>query len=295
MGVKISDLGEATSASNSDLIEAEVSSKSKKITLRTAFTSGKQAASETVAGVAELATSAEVISGTDAERIVTPAGLQAKIETDEDTTDNLDTKLFSQKAIRAFVNNRIADYADIVVAELEGYLETRIPSEEVQSDLDAAMLSRAAEYSDHVVAELEAYVDSLLSKTIKTIELAVFAPTTDVAVGDGAAYFVVPDELNEYEIKKVYATVITAGTTDSTTIQIANVTQAVDVLSTNVAVETGETSSRTSAIKGTIDTENNFLTSGDVLRVDVDAASTTAPKGLIIEIECELSITALPN
>jgi hypothetical protein len=38
-------------------------------------------ASETVKGIAELATEAEVLAGTDSTRIVTPAGLQAKIAT----------------------------------------------------------------------------------------------------------------------------------------------------------------------------------------------------------------------
>lgn len=38
-------------------------------------------ASETVKGIAELATEAEVLAGTDATRIVTPATLQAKITT----------------------------------------------------------------------------------------------------------------------------------------------------------------------------------------------------------------------
>lgn len=43
------------------------------------------AASTTAAGVVELATSAETITGTDTARAVTPAGLQAKIDNDEVT------------------------------------------------------------------------------------------------------------------------------------------------------------------------------------------------------------------
>ena len=45
----------------------------------TSFANIKQAASTTASGVAELATSAETITGTDTGRVVTPAGLQAKV------------------------------------------------------------------------------------------------------------------------------------------------------------------------------------------------------------------------
>lgn len=49
-------------------------------TAATFFSDIKQAASETATGVAELATNAEVGTGTDTERIVTPAGLKYKLD-----------------------------------------------------------------------------------------------------------------------------------------------------------------------------------------------------------------------
>jgi len=116
----------------------------------------------------------------------------------------------------------------------------------------------------------------------------VFAAATNVAVGDGKAYFVVPDELDGMNLVRVAATVVTAGTTNSTTIQIANVTDAVDMLSTLMAIETTETSTRTSTTPGVIDTTKDDVATGDVLRIDVDAVSTTAPKGLIVEMVFQL-------
>jgi hypothetical protein len=122
----------------------------------------------------------------------------------------------------------------------------------------------------------------------KLIELAIVAPDTDVATGDGKAYFVVPDELNGMNLVRVAATVITAGITGATTIQIANVTDSQDMLSTLMNIESGETSTRTSATPGTINTSYDDVATGDVLRIDVDAVSTTAPKGLIVEIVFQL-------
>jgi len=122
----------------------------------------------------------------------------------------------------------------------------------------------------------------------RIVEWFVIHPTTSLAVGDGKAYFVVPTELGGMNLVRVAATVLTAGTTNSTTIQIHNVTDAVDMLSTRMNIETGETSTRTSATPGTIDTTKDDVAAGDVLRCDIDAVSTAAPKGLIVEMVFQL-------
>jgi hypothetical protein len=122
----------------------------------------------------------------------------------------------------------------------------------------------------------------------KVIALAVVESTADLTIGDGKAYFVVPDELNGMNLVRVAATVITAGITGATTIQIANVTDSQDMLSTLMNIESGETSTRTSETPGAIDTDHDDVATGDVLRIDVDAVSTTAPKGLIVEIVFQL-------
>lgn len=49
------------------------------VTAAAAFGALKQAASETATGVVELATNAECVTGTDATRVVTPAGLTARL------------------------------------------------------------------------------------------------------------------------------------------------------------------------------------------------------------------------
>ena len=83
---------------------------------------------------------------------------------------------------------------------------------------------------------------------------------------------------------EVHAEVITAGTTGTTDIQIANVTQAADMLTTKITIDSGETGSDTAAAAAVIDTANDDVATNDLLRVDVDAVSTTAAKGLIVTL-----------
>jgi hypothetical protein len=87
---------------------------------------------------------------------------------------------------------------------------------------------------------------------------------------------------------EVHAEVITAGTTGTTDIQIHNVTQAADMLSTKITIDSAETGSDTAAAAAVIDTANDDVATNDVIRVDVDAISTTAPKGLIVSLVFQL-------
>lgn len=122
----------------------------------------------------------------------------------------------------------------------------------------------------------------------KVAELMPFLAGDDVTVGDGAAYFTMPSPYNGMNLVAVHARVITAGTTGTTDVQIANVTQAADMLSTKLTIDSGETGSDTAATPAVIDTGNDDVATNDLIRVDVDATSTTKAKGLIIRMEFQL-------
>jgi hypothetical protein len=84
----------------------------------------------------------------------------------------------------------------------------------------------------------------------------------------------------------VHAEVITAGTTGTQDIQIHNLTDAADMLSTKITIDTGETGSDTAATPAVIDTGADDVVTNDLLRVDVDAIhSGTAAKGLLVTME----------
>ncbi|MFA6897197.1 MAG: hypothetical protein WCQ96_02850, partial [Patescibacteria group bacterium] len=110
-----------------------------------------------------------------------------------------------------------------------------------------------------------------------------------IATGDGKGYFVVPAGLNGMNLISVHAKVVTAGTTNTTDIQINNVTDNVDILSTKITIDSGETSSDTAATAAVIDTTKDDVATNDVLRIDVDAASTTKPKGMIVTLGFQLA------
>ena len=86
------------------------------------------------------------------------------------------------------------------------------------------------------------------------------------------------------DLVDVHAEVITAGTTGTTDIQIHNVTQAADMLSTKLTIDSGETGSDTAAAAAVIDTANDDVAENDMLRIDIDAVSTTAAQGLIVTL-----------
>lgn len=120
------------------------------------------------------------------------------------------------------------------------------------------------------------------------VEVVVVNFTTPVTTGNGKLYFVVPDEMNGMNLVRVAATVITAGVVNSTTIAVYNVTDSEEMLSTLMAIETAETSTRSSATPGVIDTDHDDVITGDILRIDVDTVSVTPPNGLIVELVFQL-------
>lgn len=119
----------------------------------------------------------------------------------------------------------------------------------------------------------------------KVLQSILFDFTTDVTTGDGRVFFVVPEKFNNADLSRVHARVITAGTTGTLDIQVANVTDGVDMLSTKLTIDSGETGSDTAATPAVIDTTKDDVVTNDLLRIDIDAVQTTEPKGLIVTLE----------
>jgi hypothetical protein len=80
------------------------------------------------------------------------------------------------------------------------------------------------------------------------------------------------------------ACVTTVSSSGNVTVQIRNVTQGADMLSTPITIEPSENCSYTSATQPVIDTGNDDVATGDLIRVDIDGAGT-GTKGLIVILE----------
>lgn len=121
---------------------------------------------------------------------------------------------------------------------------------------------------------------------IKSKEMVVVDFTTSLTTGDGKYYIHIPASFNGMNLITVHAEVITAGITGTTDIQIRNVTDSVDMLSTELTIDSNETGSDTAVTPAVIDTTKDDVATNDLLAVDIDAISSgTAPKGLLVTLE----------
>ena len=93
-----------------------------------------------------------------------------------------------------------------------------------------------------------------------------------VDVGDGKFIFVIPRDLDGCELHHAAAYVTVAG---AVTVQIRNVTQAYDFLTTKITIDAAEFSSYTAATPPVIDADL-VVDKGDRIAIDVDAADGTA-------------------
>jgi hypothetical protein len=115
----------------------------------------------------------------------------------------------------------------------------------------------------------------------RSVSIQVTDGATNVSVADGVAYFTIPEILNGFLLTRAQATVVTAGTTNATTVMIHNLTDAQDMLSGAISIASGGTVGTV----GTINTTYDDVATNDVIRIDVDSVSTTAPKGLMVVLE----------
>lgn len=104
------------------------------------------------------------------------------------------------------------------------------------------------------------------------------------AVGDGKQYFPTPEWIAGWNLVDVRTRIITAGTTNLFSVQIHNLTQAADMLSTVCSIDSTELLSDTAATPVVVDGAQDDITSGDLLRIDFDAIHTTAGKGCYVEL-----------
>lgn len=122
----------------------------------------------------------------------------------------------------------------------------------------------------------------------RVVGIQVVDAGTDMTTGDGKAFFRIPSVMNGWNLVAVAAKVYTAGTTSTCTIQIRNITQAADMLSTKISIDSAELDSSTAATPAVIDTANDDVATGDGIAIDVDTIHTTAAKGLFVELIFQL-------
>lgn len=120
------------------------------------------------------------------------------------------------------------------------------------------------------------------------VSILVSDPNGDaITTGDGKAYWRVPSTCNGMNLVAVAAALITVSSSGIPTVQIHNLTQAADMLTTKLTIDASETDSSTAAAAAVIDGANDDVATGDMLRIDIDVAGTGA-KGLMVEMQFQL-------
>ena len=96
------------------------------------------------------------------------------------------------------------------------------------------------------------------------------APTT----GNGITHFTIPSTLDGKNLSTAQAHVYTAGTASTiTNVQLHNLTDGNDMLSTPITIDLNEKDSSTAATPSVTGADNGVSTA-DVIRIDVDAVAT---------------------
>lgn len=122
------------------------------------------------------------------------------------------------------------------------------------------------------------------------VHLKIFDDTTAATTGNDAKRFVITDDLGGTRLRSAHFSVTSESTSGTLQLMVANLSAGtLDLLSTPTRINASETTSYTHGTQHVVATANavfhggtfptNYITRGDVLRIDVDAAGTSA-KGL---------------
>lgn len=104
---------------------------------------------------------------------------------------------------------------------------------------------------------------------------------TALAIGDGKDYFHVPNILNGWNLVDFDIAVDVVSSSGTPTVQLHNLTDTVDMLSTAATIDANEYNSYDATTLPVIDASHDDVATGDRLRCDVDAAGT-GTKGLVL-------------
>jgi hypothetical protein len=127
--------------------------------------------------------------------------------------------------------------------------------------------------------------DGFFYSEIHYISLEIAAPDTQCSTGDSKRIQPLPSGLDGMNLVFVSVYHPTPGAGGSPTlVQIRNVTDAVDVLSTRAMVDVGENDSKDATTAYVINAANDDVDTNDVWAIDVDQLPTTVPFGGVVTL-----------
>lgn len=123
---------------------------------------------------------------------------------------------------------------------------------------------------------------NLITAVRQTVQI-MLADNTDQVTTDLVGYFFIPSSMNNMVLSRAQAFVLTAGTTNPTTVQVRNLTKYAsnDALSTAISIASGGTV----GTPGTVNTSYDDISTNDKIKISVPSVSTTKPYGLVVILE----------
>lgn len=149
----------------------------------------------------------------------------------------------------------------------------------------SATLARLAKPAVTAVLQMAAGGTPSWRAVYQTIEMQLVGDSDEVTTSI-VKYFFIPSTLNGMNLVRAQAMVLTAGTTNATTIQVRNLTKYAsnDALSTAISIA----SAGTVGTVGVVNTSYDDVSTNDKIKISVTGVSTTKPLGLWIVLEYQL-------
>tara|TARA_R100000093_G_scaffold58691_1_gene30669 strand:+ start:237 stop:818 length:582 start_codon:yes stop_codon:yes gene_type:complete len=128
-------------------------------------------------------------------------------------------------------------------------------------------------YDTSAAATRSILFDKLTAFTERTLVVKCVADTIGPSVGNGITHVTIPSTLDGKNLQSAQAHVYTVGTGNTTTVQLHNLTDGQDMLSTPITIDASEKDSSTAATPSVVGSYGGVSTA-DVIRIDVDVVAT---------------------
>ena len=147
-----------------------------------------------------------------------------------------------------------------------------VPRLNLVTSLDAAA-DKLSFYDTSSATERAILHENISVFVERTVIIKCVADTIAPATGNGITHFVIPSTMDGKNLSSAQAHVYTAGTGSTTTVQLHNLTDGQDMLSTAITIDASEKDSSTAAIPSVTGAYAGVSTA-DVIRIDVDVVAS---------------------
>ena len=162
--------------------------------------------------------------------------------------------------------------ADANFTNLNDDKQETIPNLGVVASADMSV-DKISFYDTSSAATRSILFNKLTAFTERTLVIKCVADTIGPSVGNGITHVTIPSTLDGKNLSSAQAHVYTVGTGSTTTVQLHNLTDGQDMLSTAITIDASEKDSSTAATPSVVGAYGGVSTA-DVIRIDVDVVAT---------------------